>query len=81
MDRNNRTLQFEYDDLNRLKKETWVGTTQQVNYAYNRSGNLQSITDLYSTLTYAYDNQNRITIATSLRTSQGTALREQYLAG
>jgi RHS repeat-associated protein len=59
-DRLNRTIQFEYDDLNRLKKETWVGTTQQVNLVYDLVGNLQSITDLFSTLTYAYDNQNRV---------------------
>jgi RHS repeat-associated protein len=59
-DRLNRTIQFEYDDLNRLKKETWTGTTQQINLVYDLVGNLQSITDLYSTLSYAYDNQNRV---------------------
>lgn len=58
-DRNNRTIQFEYDDLNRLTKEIWTGATQQINYSYDVVGNLRSITDLYSALTYSYDNQNR----------------------
>jgi RHS repeat-associated protein len=60
-DRNNRTIQFEYDELNRLKKETWLGTTQQINLTYDLVGNLQTITDLYSALSYGYDNQNRVT--------------------
>jgi RHS repeat-associated protein len=58
-DRNNRTIQFEYDDLNRLTKEIWTGATQQINYSYDAVGNLRTITDLYSALTYSYDNQNR----------------------
>jgi RHS repeat-associated protein len=61
IDRNNRTINFEYDDLNRLKKETWVGSSQQVNLTYDLVGNVQSLTDLFSALTFAYDNQNRVT--------------------
>lgn len=59
IDRNARTIQFDYDDLNRLTKETWVGTTQQINYSYDAVGNLRTLTDLYSALTFSYDNQNR----------------------
>jgi RHS repeat-associated protein len=61
-DRNNRTIQFEYDDLNRPTKEIWTNTPQpinQINYSYDAVGNLRSIADQYSVLTYSYDNQNR----------------------
>jgi RHS repeat-associated protein len=60
-DRNNRSIQFTYDDLNRLTTETWTGTTQQINYSYDTVGNLRTIADLYSSLTFSYDNQNRST--------------------
>jgi YD repeat-containing protein len=57
----NRTIQFTYDDLNRLTQETWIGTSQQINYSYDTVGNLRTIADLYSSLTFSYDNQNRST--------------------
>jgi RHS repeat-associated protein len=44
-----------------LTNETWLNTTQQINYSYDAVGNLRTIADLYSSLTYSYDNQNRST--------------------
>jgi RHS repeat-associated protein len=61
-DRNGRQLQFGYDNLNRIMTETWIGTTpaQVIRYSYDAMSNLRTISDLYSSLTYSYDNRDRI---------------------
>lgn len=56
-DRNNRRIDFEYDDAHRIKREIWNTTPQRVtNYNYNTLGQLTSAVDPDSALTIDYYN-------------------------
>jgi RHS repeat-associated protein len=60
VDRNGREVRYEYDDLNRRTSESWVGTTEVINSAYDKMGNLLSVTDPFSSLAFTYDNRDRV---------------------
>ncbi|WP_165229541.1 peroxidase family protein [Aquisphaera insulae] len=63
-DRLGRVTEFAYDDLDRLTTETWrnADTTiaNQIDYAYDRAGNLTSVVDAHSALAYTYDARDRV---------------------
>ncbi len=63
-DRNGRVTKYSYDDLNRLIKEEWIGAADAVvntiTYRYDFAGNLLSVDDKDSKLTYVYDARNRV---------------------
>ncbi|MFO0901979.1 MAG: RHS repeat-associated core domain-containing protein [Pirellulales bacterium] len=61
LDRNGRTTTFAYDSLDRLVAETWVGGGNEIHYTYDANDNLLTVQDVFSSLTYAYDEQNRPT--------------------
>ncbi|MEA5534957.1 RHS repeat-associated core domain-containing protein [Crocosphaera sp. XPORK-15E] len=67
-DRNNRRIEYEYDDIDRLIQETWIDTDQVINYSYDAVSNLTSVVDQYSSLTYTYDNRDRLITADNLNT-------------
>ncbi|MEZ2228306.1 MAG: RHS repeat domain-containing protein [Microcoleus sp.] len=60
-DRNERRTEFNYDDLNRLTAETWVGNDQTINYSYDKVGNLTATKDKFSSLAFGYDGRDRVT--------------------
>ena len=58
------TTSYTYDKLNRRTTETFP-SSQSNTYAYDKAGNLASLTDGSGTTTYAYDDINRLTSITS----------------
>lgn len=60
-DRNGQVRQYAYDDLGRLTSESWIGANQVVEYTYDAVGNRISVVDQYSSLSFGYDNRNRVT--------------------
>jgi RHS repeat-associated protein len=60
IDRNNRRTEFNYDDIDRVIQEKWMGTDQAIDYTYDKESNLVSIIDKYSSLTFTYDNRDRV---------------------
>ena len=61
-DRNGQRTNYLYDDLDRLTRETWVGAGNVVNFAHDKSSNLLSVTDTFSSLVFTYDNRNRVNL-------------------
>lgn len=62
IDRRGRRTERAYDDLNRLSTERWLdGGGNFFQYAYDKSSNLLSAADFFSTLTYIYDQRDRVT--------------------
>jgi RHS repeat-associated protein len=55
-DRNGRITRYDYDNLNRVKSEQWVGDGRTFTYAYDRNSNLTSTQDGNIRYEYAYDN-------------------------
>ncbi|EMI22825.1 YD repeat-containing protein [Rhodopirellula maiorica SM1] len=65
IDRNGRETRFVYDDLDRLLTESWIdpvdgSVVNQIGYEYDQSSNLLSISDAFSSLSYSYDDLNRV---------------------
>ncbi|WP_339390436.1 lectin-like protein [Crocosphaera watsonii] len=67
-DRSDRRIEYQYDDIDRLIQETWIDTEQVINYSYDKVSNLTSVVDQYSSLTYTYDNRDRLIAADNLNT-------------
>jgi RHS repeat-associated protein len=61
MDGNGQQIAYAYDDLNRLVTETWVGTSEVIQYAYDKDGNKTSAKDQASALTYTYNARGLVT--------------------
>jgi RHS repeat-associated protein len=71
-DRNGRRVAFTYDDLDRVTTESWLNpddsVTNVIHYSYEPAccnsaapnGNLISVTDNFSAITYTYDERGRI---------------------
>lgn len=63
-DRNGRVTEFEYDDVDRLELETWLNadgsTANTVDYTYDKASNLRSVFDTVSSLTFTYDDRDRL---------------------
>jgi RHS repeat-associated protein len=66
----NRTA-YTYDTLNRRTYEDFPGSSYN-QYGYDKTSNLTSKIDLSGTVTYAYDDVNRVTSIVSPRPSSGT---------
>ena len=69
VDRENRRIEYTYDDLDRLETETWIGDGNVVNYDYDKIGNLTSAVDTNSALTLTYDDRDRLKTASNAGTS------------
>lgn len=70
VDRLGRRIEFVYDDLDRLSSETWVGSQglaeysaapYVARYAYDMTDMLTSVSDPSGTLTFMYDERDRLT--------------------
>jgi len=66
----NRTA-YTYDTLNRRTYEDFPGSSYN-QYGYDKTGNLTSRIDLSGTVTYGYDDINRVTSIVSPRPGSGT---------
>jgi RHS repeat-associated protein len=58
VDRNGRTINYDYDNLNRVKSELWVTlpNTKLFTYTYDQNSNLTSADDGNIKYNYTYDN-------------------------
>jgi RHS repeat-associated protein len=63
IDRNSEAIAYAYDDLDRLITETWVGGGNVITSQYDKFGNLTGLLDQFSTLSFTYDNRNRLKTA------------------
>ncbi len=77
-DRNERRIKYQYDEINRLINESWVGTEQVINYSYDKASNLISLVDQYSSLSFSYDQRDRLTSVDNLRTPNAPHLVLTY---
>lgn len=69
--------QYSYDVLDRLTRKTRPGDT--VNYSYDRVGNLLSVTDSDSNLTFVHDSLNRISeVRTGSSSQPTTTIQYEY---
>ena len=51
----NRRIEYNYDDIDRLTQEIWVGTDQIINYSYDKVSNQTAVNDQFSSLAFSYD--------------------------
>lgn len=65
------TTAYTYDTLNRRTYEDFPGTPYN-QYGYDKTGNMTSLINLSGTVTYAYDDINRVTSVVSPRPGSGT---------
>ena len=69
-DRNGHTITYQYDTLDRLMAKTYPDGSR-VSYTYDAAGNRLSVQNSESSLTYVYDNANRVTsVSTAGSSSQ-----------
>ena len=54
-DRNGRVTRYDYDNLNRVKSELWMGNGKQFAYTYDENSNLISVYDGNIRYEYGYD--------------------------
>lgn len=59
-DRMGRVVDYAYDDVGRRVLETWVSGGNVIEYEYDKASNILSLDDFFSSLTFTYDNRNRI---------------------
>jgi RHS repeat-associated protein len=59
-DRNGRVTRYDYDNLNRVKSETWVGGSRVFTYTYDKNSNLLSADDGNIRYEYAYDQTDLV---------------------
>ena len=73
-DRNDRVTSFVYDDIDRLISETWLNADQtianEIGYSYDKASNLLSVQDAFSSLTFTYDNRDRVKTVDNLGTPE-----------
>ena len=74
-DRNGKITTFDYDNLNRLIKETWInqdGVTvvKEIDFSYDSLGNLDTASDDIASFDYDYDNRNRVDFVTTTYTGE-----------
>jgi RHS repeat-associated protein len=59
-DGNGQVINDTYDGAGRLITEAWQGTSEVINTTYNPDGQVTSVSDPNSSLTYTYDGQGRV---------------------
>jgi YD repeat-containing protein len=59
-DRNGRVTRYDYDNLDRVKSETWVGGSRVFTYTYDKNSNLLSADDGNIRYEYAYDRTDLV---------------------
>jgi RHS repeat-associated protein len=60
VDRNGRKIGYDYDLLQRITSEKWVGTSQEFTYTYDKNGNVLTANDGSIEYKYSYDNDDRL---------------------
>lgn len=79
IDRNGEAIAYAYDDLDRLLTETWVGGGNVVSSQYDKVGNLTSILDQFSKLTFTYDNRDRVSTVDNQGTPDAPRVALSYV--
>jgi len=74
---------FEYDELNRRKRESYFGAAPDVFVEYDNDGNIKKVTKGIAEQTYTYDENNNLksevlTIADALIGNKSYSLNYQY---
>ncbi len=59
-DRMGRVTTFEYDDANRLVAESWGEGGNVIQFSYDAVGNLITLMDQFSALSFQYDSRDRV---------------------
>jgi RHS repeat-associated protein len=67
-DRNERVTNYGYDNLNRVKSETWVGDGKQFTYSYDENSNLITALDGNIKYVYGYDDTDLVTSVDRIQT-------------
>jgi RHS repeat-associated protein len=83
IDRNGRLTTYEYDALNRLREEVWDSPANTIAYDYELVGgqpvgNLQSVADASSHLTFDYDHRDRLASVDNLGTPNAPRVVVMY---
>jgi RHS repeat-associated protein len=74
IDRNGRTINYDYDNLNRVKSELWVTlpNTKLFTYTYDQNSNLTSADDGNIKYNYTYDNTDLLSQVDRITTGSST---------
>ena len=59
-DANGQVINNTYNGVGLLTSQAWQGTSEVINTAYNADGQVTSVSDPSSSLTYTYDGQGRV---------------------
>src|SRR5262249_47033303 len=73
---------YDYDELNRRTTETWVASggvnANVIRFTYDPAGNLLTVNDNVSSLTYTYDTRNRVISVDNLNTPNAPHVVSTY---
>jgi RHS repeat-associated protein len=74
VDRNGRTINYDYDNLNRVKSESWLTlpNTKLFTYTYDQNSNLTSADDGNIKYNYTYDDTDLLTQVDRITTGNPT---------
>jgi RHS repeat-associated protein len=72
-DRNGRTINYTYDNLNRTKSEQWVNGNKTFTYTYDNNSNLLSTQDNSIRYEYTYDRTDLLETVTRTSTNGTTS--------
>jgi len=77
-DRNGRTRQFQYDALDRLTAEIWVGASRTITAVYDAASQLATTSDPDSAYTFTHDRAGRLTSVSNTGTPAGPDVALAY---
>jgi YD repeat-containing protein len=78
IDRDNHYTAYQYDALQHLITEEWIGGGNAFHYTYDKAGHLLSAVDQFSSLTFSYDQRDRLASVDNLGTSDVPQVRLNY---